>query len=184
MKDKAVEMSKLEKCNNADISLRLASTALQYKRPLLGYFSKRIRDKTEAEDLVQEVFVRLLQRNRDDPIKRVEQYLFQTAANVLTDRHRRRAVRGLDQAQELTEADLPLSEASPEDSLIGQETLQHFISVLNKLPERTRDIFVLRVLEGYKLHEISTQMNITERAVQKHMARALKLLMTVFEVLK
>lgn len=184
MKDNAVGTSNSGQVDNVTMSQRLASIAAQYKRPLLGYFSKRINDKTEAEDLVQEVFVRLLQRNRDDPVLRVDQYLFQTAANVLTDRHRRRAARGLDQAQQLIETELPQSGANPEDAAISHESLAQFIGVLNSLPERSRDIFVLRVLEGYKLADIASRMNITERAVQKHMARSLKLLMAVFEVIK
>ena len=81
--------------------------ALRYEAPLKGFFAKRVRNAADVDDLVQEVFVRLIGRGRGQPIERIEQYLFQTAANVLRDRNRRRVAREQDAHEPLEEDHWP-----------------------------------------------------------------------------
>src|ERR1700744_3436081 len=63
-----------------------------YRGPLLAYFVRRVYDRHEAEDLTQEVFVRLLHQHDIDPV-RAKSYVFTIAANLLRDRLRRAATR-------------------------------------------------------------------------------------------
>ena len=65
------------------------------------------------------------------------------------------------------------SELSPERVLQGREHLAQFIAALRDLPERTRDIFMLRCFEGLKHAEIARLYGLSTRAVEKHCARAL-----------
>jgi RNA polymerase sigma-70 factor (ECF subfamily) len=46
-------------------------------------------------------------------------------------------------------------------------------AALAELPERTRDVFVLRLLEGWKMAEVASALGISTRAAEKHQARAL-----------
>ncbi|MBT2745782.1 MULTISPECIES: sigma-70 family RNA polymerase sigma factor [unclassified Lysobacter] len=150
------------------------NVSLRYRMPLRGFFSKRVKDAAEVEDLTQEVFLHLIRRARGGPIEHVEQYVFQVAANTLRDWGRRRRARAQD-AHESFDAEMhqPATDISPERVLLGKEEIKRVNAVLRGLPERTRDVFVLRALEKKKYAEIAVMMGISVRAIEKHMAKAL-----------
>lgn len=151
------------------------NVARRYTSILRGFFSKRVYEQDDVEDLVQDVFLRLIQRASGQPIEKVEQYIFQTAANVLRDRGRRRAARH-QEAHESYDEDIhepPHTELSPERVLLGRESVDRVAAALKDLPARTRDIFILRALEQHKYCEIARMLQISTRATEKHMAKAL-----------
>jgi RNA polymerase sigma factor (sigma-70 family) len=155
---------------------RLDAVVRRYYAPLLTFFRKRTSNPSEVEDLVQQVFYRLSNQSDADIIRDPDAYIFRTAANTLRDYRRRAAVR-----DRLIEPYGPLAEHedsavqafSPERLLLGKEAVQRVEQVLRGLPERTRDVFVLRCLEGLKHAEIARLQGISVRAVEKHAAKAL-----------
>lgn len=158
------------------------NVAVRYRAPLRGFFARRVRDQADVEDLVQEVFLRLVGRIDGGPIEKVEQYLFQTAANVLRDRGRRSLVRETDAHESFDEVVHEASaEITPERVLLGKESVALVVAALRQLPERTRDIFVLRAMEQRKYADIATMLCISTRAVEMHMAKALAYLTKALE---
>ncbi len=150
------------------------NVVLRYRAPLRGFFARRVREQAEVEDLVQEVFLRLVGRIDGGPIEKVEQYLFQTAANVLRDRGRRNVVRETESHESFDEnTHETRAEITPERVLLGKESIALVTAALKRLPDRTRDIFVLRALEQRKYADIAHLLRISTRAVEQHMARAL-----------
>lgn len=143
-----------------------------YAQPLGRYFRRRLASADEAEDMVQEVFLRL--SRYDDPagIRQPEHFLFVTAANVLRDRARREAVRG-GPALSIDGIDLPSSDIAPDRVLESREAAARIRDALAELPERTRDVFVLRLMEGLKMADVARAFGISTRAAEKHQARAL-----------
>lgn len=163
----------------ADFGVRQAeqweNVARRYTPVLRAFFAKRVYEQDDVEDLVQDVFLRLMQRDGAAPIEKVEQYIFQTAANVLRDRGRRRATRRQEAHESYDETvhDSPDTEFPPERVLMGREAVTQVMVALEDLPERTRDIFILRALEQHKYCEIARMLRISTRATEKHMAKAL-----------
>ena len=154
------------------ISTRLEEVAKRYYAPLLSFFRKRTRNPAEVEDLVQQVFLKLARHPDIAEIENPDAYIFQTASNTLKDHLRRDFVRG-EFAAPAEMAEEPSSEFSPERVLIGREDVSRLVVALRALPERTRDVFVLRCFEGLKHAEIAQLMGVSVRAVEKHAARAL-----------
>jgi RNA polymerase sigma factor (sigma-70 family) len=152
---------------------RLDRLARRYYAPLVSFFRKRTRNTTEVHDLVQQVFLRLAQYRDSDTIRDPEGYLFQTASNTLKDHFRNTAVRDRYIRQQMESGDAPGSGISPERVLLGRENLSLLVEGLRRLPDRTRDIFMLRCIEGLKHAEIARLHGISVRAVEKHMVRAL-----------
>ncbi len=144
----------------------------RYRRPLTSYFEKRIRESYDIDDLVQEVFIRLVHRPTLDNIEYLEGYVFQVAANVIRDRVRRRAVRHASDHESLELCELPSNDFSPERVLQGREQLDHALEALLELPARTRNVFVLRLYEGMKQEEIATSLQISIESVRFHLRRA------------
>lgn len=157
----------------------LDGLARRYRGALLRFFERRIPDRRfEAEDLTQEVFLRLANRGAAGEVEHVEAYLFQTAANVLIDRARRGTVRHaaahipFDLVEHAGEA------FSPERVYIGEQQLELVMAALKGLPDRTRAAFSLHRFEGLKYADIAKRLGISVSAVEKHIMHALRELTT------
>src|SRR5579863_8249466 len=66
--------------------------AARFSAPLLSYFLRRVRDRAQAEDLVQDALLRVIRAAESEVIEHPESYVFKVAANLLKD-SRRHAVR-------------------------------------------------------------------------------------------
>ncbi|MGH8033492.1 MAG: RNA polymerase sigma factor [Luteimonas sp.] len=151
-----------------------ANVSLRYSASLRGFFAKRVKDAAEVEDLTQEVFLHLIRRAQGGPIEHVHQYVFQIAANALRDWGRRRRAHDHDAHDPFDDAvHQPATEISPERVLLGEEAIQLVAKALRALPQRTRDVFVLRAMEKRKYLEIACLLGMSVRAAEKHMAKAL-----------
>ena len=154
-----------------------AKQASAMRGPLIAYFRRRVRNASEVEDLVQEVFLRLTVRGTPDTLDHASSYIFQTAASVLTDRHRRRTVRHVDEHVMLDPDLRGEQDFDPARIHAGKQALNVAVAVLMTLPERTRTIFLLRRVDGLRHQAIATRLGVSVSAVEKHMVRAVEHLM-------
>jgi RNA polymerase sigma-70 factor (ECF subfamily) len=124
--------------------------------------------------MVQDVFTRIVARDSSEPVEHLGGYIMKTAASVLADRGRRRVSRQAE-SHIVFDADLHGDEdVDPERVLSGKQELNAATAALLSLPERTRTVFVLRRLEGYRFREIAEHLGISVSAVEKHMVRAVR----------
>lgn len=151
----------------------LEDFARRYYAPLISFFRKRTRNAPEAQDLVQQVFLRLAQYRELTRIQNPDGFIFQTAANILKDHHRQNIVRQQNADHPAVSGDAGDSDLSPERVLAGEEALARLVNALRELPDRTRDVFVLRCFEGLRNAEIAQLHRISVRAVEKQMVKAL-----------
>jgi RNA polymerase sigma-70 factor (ECF subfamily) len=151
----------------------------EYGPVLRRYFHKKV-GPAEAEDLVQDVFVSLQVRGATQTIDNVEGYLFRIAANALARRHKRR---GWDWAghAELADGEWPSDEVSPERVLMGKEAVSKLVAALADLPPRSSEAFFLHRFEEMTYAAIAARMNISTKAVDHAIQRALKHLATALE---
>lgn len=161
---------------NADRDAFLRALSERYHQPLTAYFLRRVHSRIEAEDLTQEVFLRLLRRCEVESIDNPEAFVFCTAVNLLRDRSRRGKVQR-SQLTELARQQEGMEELSPERLFDGQESLNIVLSVLDELDERTRDAFILHRLEGMKHAEIARLLGVSVSSVEKYIIKALARLM-------
>lgn len=148
------------------------SLSERYKAPLMSFFLRRIGDRTKAEDLAQEVLVRVIEYAKSRSIQIHDGFLFQIASNLLIDRARRAQTRRTNQPE--LEQITPQSEIlTPERVVQGKQELAHVMRLLANLPPKTRNIFIQHRLEGLKYREIAEQYGLSISAVEKHMIKAL-----------
>jgi RNA polymerase sigma factor (sigma-70 family) len=159
----------------------LAVEAAPMRCWLTRYFRRRIRNEAEVEDMVQEVFARIVARDSEEPVEHLGGYVLKIASSVLIDQFRRRSskesVLHVAFDSELHGED----EIDPERVLGGRQDLRAVTEALLCLPERTRTVFILRRLEGRKHREIARQLGISVSAVEKHMLRAIEHLSQALE---
>ena len=141
---------------------------------LTGFFRRRIRNDHEVEDLVQDVFTRVAARDSEETINHLGGYILQTAKSVIADRARRRTARFSAFHVALDSDRFGEDDLDPEQILSGKEELRAALAILLSLPERTRTVFLLKRLEGYKYAEIARHLGISVSAVEKHMVRAIR----------
>lgn len=156
-----------------------ALTALdnKFRRSLLRYFGRRFSKACEIEDMVQEVFVRLVRRAGVGNLENPQAYVFETASSVLKDRLRKMRTRHEVFHEPFRPDHHEGADFSPEDVLLARERLSNATAALLELPERTRVIFTLRRLEGLRFQDIAARLDISVSAVEKHMQRAMSHLM-------
>ncbi|WP_084454899.1 RNA polymerase sigma factor [Novosphingobium rosa] len=162
--------------------LVLTRLAQGYGQALHRFFERRVSVKADVPDLVQDVYLRLSRMDDPTAIEKPEHFLFVTAANVLKDSARRAAVRDTKFHDELrNDLVLPSSDIPADRVLESKEAAIRLQAVLLELPERSRDVFVLRVMEGLKMADVARALGVSTRAAEKHQARALAHVAAAFE---
>jgi len=151
----------------------------RFSGPLRSYFLRRIGDRAQAEDLAQEVLLRMIRATDADLIENPESYVFKAAANLLLD-HRRRTLRNptlrarsLDAALEDEFVARLVEDRSPERVLLGEATLLEVSRALDELSELTRNVFILFRLENMLQKDIAALCGIAQSTVEKHVMRAM-----------
>jgi RNA polymerase sigma factor (sigma-70 family) len=151
-----------------------------FRGPLVAYFLKRVGNRNEAEDLTQEVFIRLVNHPDKNNGQTIEGYVFTIAANLLRDRAKSVATAYRGQTQSLDRLDEKdafsanlVEDRNPERVLVGKQTIQDVLEALAELGERTRDIFILARLENVQHREIAAMYGISVSAVEKMMMKAM-----------
>jgi RNA polymerase sigma-70 factor (ECF subfamily) len=143
-----------------------------YRPALIRFFQRRTHSHAEAEDLTQEVFIRLAHVDME-AIHTRDAYVFRIASNLLKDRHRRLQVR-FDYGDELALApDAGIELLDPHRVAEGHDMLRALYAALGELPDRTRRIFTLYRIENVAKKVIAEQFGITESAVEKQVGRAM-----------
>ena len=148
---------------------------------LRRYFAKRA-GSSDAEDLVQEVFLRLKARAREEgDVANVRRYLFTIAHRVLILRHRREISRGGANEGAVDELTLPLDMLDPERVLIGRQEFERMIVALQKLPPRAREAFIFHRFDELSYGAIARRMDISVIAVRKLISRAAERIAAIME---
>jgi RNA polymerase sigma-70 factor (ECF subfamily) len=125
-------------------------------------------DRSEAEDLAQEAFLRILSAaSTYRPSARFTTYLYRVVANLCLDYRRKKrpsSVGEMPARESLTDA--------PDQRLDAQERGRAIQAALEHLPDRQRMAVVLRYYEGLSLGDLAESMDATYKAVERLLARA------------
>ena len=150
----------------------IADWAWQFRVPLLNFFSRHGSGRADPEDLVQEVFCRLLKQNTLAEVEKPEGYVFRVAWSVRNDELRKYQVRAGDAHQSFEEKHHAAMGLTPERVIIGRQDLQGILDLLFELPERTRTVFVLYHFENVRQADIARRLGIGLSTVESHMTKA------------
>jgi len=155
------------------LRLALADEVGPVRSWLTRYFRRRVQNIAEIEDMVQDVFARMVARDSTEPVEHLGGYVLKTASSVFADWVRRRSSHAANLHVSFEPELHGEEEVDPVRILGGKEELQAATLVLLRLPERTRTVFILRRLEGQRFQDIAAHLGISLSAVEKHMVRAI-----------
>src|SRR5689334_1529745 len=148
---------------------------------LLRFIRRRVPDARDAEDILQDVFAKLVEANRLlMPIDHVTGWLFRVARNRITDVFRKKkpelfndaTVAGQEGDLLQIEDLLPSPDAGPEALYIRNLLLESLEEALDELPEEQRDVFIAHELEGRSFKELSAESGVSVNTLlsRKHHA--------------
>lgn len=143
----------------------------RWRPALMAFFLRRVGNRAEAEDLTQEVFVRMLKSAGDGGQPDV--YVFQIAANLLVDRSRKYRVRERHREGVVADATREIDFLDPHSFAEGREQVATLVAALEELPERTRTMFILFRVENMSQEAIGATYGISASAVKQQVARAM-----------
>ncbi len=150
----------------------------RHHRPVFQFLSRTTGDAAAAEDLVQDVFVRILKyRHTYDAGSRFETWLFRIARNARADHFRKRSPR----AEPVDEASqIPAPGPGPAAQLEREVDVRQLERALRQLPDEPRDLLVLARYHGMPYDRIAETLGIETGAVKVRVHRAMKQLRALF----
>jgi RNA polymerase sigma-70 factor (ECF subfamily) len=128
----------------------------------------------DVDDIVQESYALLAERERIDDILNPRAYLFQVAHSLVVRSIRRARIVSILAVEDLPALDLADEAATPEQSAIAHDDLRELAEVIATMPGQTREAFVLRRVRGLSQREIASRMGLSENTVEKHIVRGIR----------
>ncbi len=144
---------------------RISEVVTRERSRLRNFIRRRVPDPLDAEDILQDVFYRLVEANRLlMPIEHVTGWLFRVARNRITDLFRKKEPENFsDLAVEDGEEDLqfedllPSPDEGPEAAYARKVMLDELQRALSELPKEQREVFVAHEFEGRSFKELSAE---------------------------
>jgi RNA polymerase sigma factor (sigma-70 family) len=149
---------------------QIAEIVAKERPRLRNFIRRRVPDPSDVEDIVQDVFYRLVEANRLlMPIEHVTGWLFSVARNRITDFFRKKRPENFsDQAMENEEGEmlaiedlLPSPDAGPEALYFRNALLDELELAIEELPEEQREVFVAHELEGRSFREMAEETGVS-----------------------
>lgn len=143
----------------------------RYRKSLLSFFLKKTGSYSDSEDLVHEVFLKILDQG-PDRLKDKDSYVFTVALNTLRDRWRRDKVRANYLETGSVEIE-QIDQLTPERVALSRCEIDQTMAAIGEMGQRTREMFILFRFEEMSQRDIAAKFGVSASAVEKNIARAL-----------
>ncbi len=166
----------------ADQDQRISEAIEREGSRLRNFIRRRVADREDAEDVLQDVFYELVEAYRlMKPVAQVTAWLFRVARNRITDLFRSRQRADLrNQPPTITEDGktlqledlLPSPDAGPDAAYARNVLLEELDAALDELPDEQREVFVAHELMGYSFKELAAETGVSVNTLlsRKHYA--------------
>jgi RNA polymerase sigma-70 factor (ECF subfamily) len=148
-----------------------------YQKPLINFIARFLGDKTIAEDIAQEVFLKVFKSARDyKPIAKFKTWLFTIASNLclnhIRDNRNRLQVMDIFELNEAGFLAIAPDEYCPEKTFKNKEIAKVICDAIRSLPEKQKIALLLQKYNGFSYNEISQIMECSVSAVESLIQRA------------
>lgn len=147
----------------------------QFYRPLCFFAKKLVQDGYDAEDIIQDVFVKFWRRDNDfDSLSAMRAFLYVSARNACLNFIEKNHVKI--KHQQYLVGQEQLEEVTILQTLVEAEVLRQVFDAVDKLPEQCRKVITMTFVEGLKPKEIAEELGVTVSTVNNQKMRGLNLL--------
>ncbi|HEY5238686.1 MAG TPA: RNA polymerase sigma factor [Rhizomicrobium sp.] len=154
----------------AGVSHWFVREVLPLEAALMQFLRRSLSNASDADDLCQDVYVRVYQAALEKIPNPAKPFVFTVARNLLLNRARHEAVVSIEAVADLEALNIVKDEPGTDRWVIAREELRRLEEALTRLTPRCRQAFVLRKIEGLSQREIAQRMGISEKTVERHIS--------------
>jgi RNA polymerase sigma factor (sigma-70 family) len=147
---------------------------LPHEPALRAYLHARFPSLPDKDDVVQQAYVRVMQAHEAGGVRSAKAFLFTTARNAALDVFRRRSAKPTEEINNLTESTVLEEGLNAADHTIKRQELGILADAVEHLPERCREVIILRYLEGLSYKEVAARLGISTETVKVHIAKGMR----------
>lgn len=149
---------------------------LVHEEALQRYLTRCWPYRDEVRDLRQELYIRLYQAAAKSRPTSPKSFLFSSARHLMADRARHAKVVSIVPMGDFEPSHVLVDDVTPERWCGGRETLARLSAAFDRLPDRCREVVWLRRVEELSQKEVAMRLGISEKTVEKHIAKGTRLL--------
>ncbi len=146
---------------------------LPLETALIQYLRYARRNQGDAEDLCQEVYIRVYEAAKKEIPQSPKSYIFTVARNLMIRRAQRDQIIPIQSIADPDELGIAFDEPLPDRTIMARQELGRLETALENLPPRYRDVVKLSRIEGLTRSEIAIRMNISEGSVSTYLAEGM-----------
>lgn len=158
-------------------ALWLAEHVLPCEPALRNWLQRRLSVRQDADDVIQETYAILASMTDVSHVRQPRAYVYSVAQSVVLQQLRRAQVVSIEAVAEIDHVAICGDEVCPERTASSRQELARIGALIDGLPDKCREAFVLRRVEGYSQREIAQRMQISENTVEKHICKGIRVLM-------
>lgn len=169
-------------CLSEHTKSALIEAYVEKRDALKRFLIARFRDENIAEDILQEMYLKLERTNFEKPVENASAFLYRVANNLALD-FRKQAMRQQTRDTNWGEATSHQISGEPVDETVdvtaaidAKKKVQRLVEGLEELPPQCRKVFVAHKFDGLSHSEVAAKLEISRSTVEKHMSKALKFL--------
>jgi RNA polymerase sigma-70 factor (family 1) len=154
-----------------------------YSKPLFQFSLSYLKSKEDAEGVVQEVFIKIWNKRKElKTDTSFQSYLFTIALNTIRKQFNNQS--RLNEIKHDILIDFSKNRSEFDDKDDYQLLLDKLDDLIQQMPEKRRQVFVRKKIDGKSLNEIAKELEITTKTVEYHITEAMKFLKREFEKLQ
>jgi RNA polymerase sigma factor (sigma-70 family) len=162
--------------NRSEIIAWVGSNIVPHEADLRVWLRRTGASRDEIDDIVQDAYVRIAQLASVDHIRNARTYFFTAARSAMLSRIRRDRIVRIDSMAGLEALNIEDAAPGADRQMSGRQELERVRAMIDALPDRCREIFQLRRIEGVPQREIAQRLGLSEHVVEQQAVRGLKLL--------
>jgi RNA polymerase sigma factor (sigma-70 family) len=143
---------------------------LPLEAELTRFLQQNWRNRSDIEDLCQDIYVRAYENARQGLPKSARAYVFTIARNLLIDRIRNAQIVPIETIADLESLTVASDQPSADQRVMARQELRRLQTALEELPPRCREAVILKKIEGLSIREIAQRMGISVKTVDRHLS--------------
>ena len=149
---------------------------LVHEAALARFLSRKLHNPADVQDIRHDIYVRILEAAERERPASPKAFLFSVARNILVDRVRRNRIVAIDLLEDLDSLNVLIEEETPERREAGRQQLEKLSNLIQRLPDRCREVVWMRRVEDLPQKIIARKLGIAEATVEKHLVRGIRML--------
>ncbi|MCT7493254.1 RNA polymerase sigma factor [Aliarcobacter sp. ERUVET-7] len=143
---------------------------LRYYKELLLYVQKMTKNKEQALEIIQETYVKTLERQKEIKIENERAFMYKVARNLTFNESKK--FKNKEFVEYEDDRFFCSKEEQPDEILLETKKDELLLEALETLPKHLREVFILHFFDGYDKKQIASMLNLNLNTVQKYVINA------------